>query len=287
MAKFYNLSIFAALFLFTFATSFEIALSLSPTHKIQTSQHISQLTPKNALENPYSPQSIPNVQIVYPLSKPEVSLKPSPIKPLPSHLTPKSSIATIPQSRSNWGQLVPKSSIKQNISPKSIKKHTSKSILAPHSHVFPSKPIPHSTTKVTKTSPSISKLALRPTPRKYLPTHLAPSIPISKQNLSPKSSPKPTRNHGSKFFLVRPKVGSHVSPKIAPITYKQKMNPKLAPKSTRKFSVNTHLAPKSIGHTKSNTLLSPRGKIITKSRLATKELAPKFTHKLTLKHGTY
>lgn len=282
MAKFYNLSIFATLFLFTFATSFEIALSLSPTptpkHKIPTS-------PKNAIGNPLSPQSIPKVEIVYPLSKPKVSPKPSQNKPLPSHLAPKSSTITTRQSQSSWGRLALKSPIKQNLSPKPIEKHTSNSILAPHSHVFSSKPIPHSTTKVTKISPSISKLAPRPTPRKYLPTHLGSKIPKSKQNLSPKSSPKPTRNHVSKHFLVRPKVGSHASTKIAPTTYKQKMNPKLAPKSTRKFSPNTHLAPKS-SVIKPNILLNPTGKIITKTNLAPKE-APKLTHKRTLKHGTH
>ncbi|XP_060190849.1 uncharacterized protein LOC132620173 [Lycium barbarum] len=368
MAKFYNISIFAALFLFTFTTSFEIALSLSPTpspqHKNPTSQHISHLTPTNALENPHSPYSIPTVEIVYPLSKVKISPKPSPNKPLPSHLAPKSSTITTHQRRSNWGQLAPKSSIKQNLSPKlvekhtfnsilaphshvfsskpiphsttkvtktsppksklaprptprkyfpthlapgipinkqnlspkPIEKHTSKSILAPHSHVLSSKPIPHSTTKVTKTSPSKSKLAPRPTPRKYVPTHLAPKIPISKQNLSPKPSPKPTRNQGSKFFLVKSKVGSHVttrqakkqhiiSPQLAPITYKHKVNPKLSPQSTRKFSLNTQLAPKSTV-TKPNSLLSPTRHIITKSRLAPKE-APKLTHKLTPKHGTH
>ncbi|MCD7452512.1 hypothetical protein HAX54_017199 [Datura stramonium] len=266
MAKFYNLSIFAALILFTFSTLFEIALSLSSTHKIPTLQHIPQLTPKNALENPHTPPPIPKVQIVYPLSKPKVSPTPSPNKSLPSHLTPKTSTITMSRSQSTWDPLAPKSPIKQNLSPKSIEKHTSKSILTP---------------KVTKTSP-ISKLAPRPASRKYLPIHLAPKIQISKQNLSPKSSPKPTRNHGSKFFQVRPKVGSHVSPKLAPITYKQKVNPTPAPKSTTKFS---HLAPKSTV-AKPNVLLNPTGKIITKTRLAPKE-APKLTHKLTRKHGTH
>ncbi|XP_059315458.1 extensin-like [Lycium ferocissimum] len=299
MTKFSIFSIFVALFLFKFATSFEIVLSLSPTpspkHKIPASQHISHLTPKNALENPLSPHSIPKVEIVYPLSKSKVSPKPSPNKSLPSHLAPKSSTITTDQSHSSWGQMAPKSSIKRNISPKPIEKYTSNSILAPHSHVFSSKPI-HSTTKVTKTSPSKSRLAPRPTPKKYLPTHLAPKISISKQILSPKPSSKPTRNHGSKFFQVRPKVGSHfttkqakkqhiVSPQPTPITYKQKVNPKLAAKSTRKFSLNTHLAPKSTV-TKPNSLLSPTSKIITKSHLAPME-APNLTHKLTPKHGTH
>ncbi|KAK4715741.1 hypothetical protein R3W88_014079 [Solanum pinnatisectum] len=262
MEKFYNLSIFATLF-FTCATSFEISPSLS---KIPT-------LPENALGNPQSPQSIPQVEIVYPLSKPKVSPKPSPNKPLPSHLAPKSSPITTRQSQPSWGRLAPKSSIKQNLSPKPIEKHTSNSILATHSHVFSSKPIPHSTTKVTKKSPISTK---------YLPTYLTPKIPKSKQNLSPRSLPKPTRNHVSKHFLVRPKVGSHVSPKIASTTYKQKVNPKLTPKSTRKFSPNTHLAPK-FSVTKPNILRNPTGKIITKTRLAPKA-APKFTHKRTLKH---
>ncbi|KAM3304007.1 hypothetical protein P3S67_015039 [Capsicum chacoense] len=258
MEKLYNLSIFAALFLFTFATSCEIALSLYPTpspkYKIPTS-------PKSALGNPHSRQSTPKVEIVYPLLKPKVSPKSS------------SSIIVAPQSPSSGG-LAPKSPTKRNLSPKPVEKSTSNSILTPHS-----------TTKVSKTSPPKSNVSPRTAPRKYFPKHVAHKIPIGQQNLSPKPSPKPTRSHVSKYFHIRPKVGSHVSPKIAQINYKQPMNPKLAPKSTRRFSFNTHLSPKSTV-TKPNVIPNPTGKIITKTRLAPKE-APKWTHKHTLTHGTY